>query len=139
LSETTPVHHAARRRGSGLAARGAHAAGDAGGWFSEQCIAEAFASYVDAFLIGLNEVGFVEGRNLAIEYRWARGRYAQLPSLAAELVEHKVAVIAASGEPAVVAAKAATSTIPIVFWIGGDPVRLGLVAGFNGREATSLA
>jgi putative ABC transport system substrate-binding protein len=92
---------------------------------------EAFVSYVDAFLIGLYELGFVEGRNLAIEYRWARGRYDQLPSLAAALLDGKVAVIAASGEPAVIAARAATLTVPIVFLIGGDPVRLGLVAGFN--------
>ena len=91
---------------------------------------EALAPYVDAFLLGLEEAGFVKGRNCAIADRWARGRYDQLPSLAAELVERKVAVIAASGEPAVMAAKAATSTTPIIFLIGGDPVRLGLVSGF---------
>jgi ABC-type uncharacterized transport system substrate-binding protein len=82
---------------------------------------EAFAPYLDAFLLGLNEAGFFEGRNFAIAYRSARGRYNQLPSPAAEPVERKVAVIAASGRTAVMAAKAATSTIPITFLIGEDP------------------
>jgi hypothetical protein len=70
---------------------------------------ELFAPYVNAFLSGLNEAGFVKERNCAIAYRWARGRYDELPSLAAELVNLKVAVIAASGRTAVIAAKAATS------------------------------
>jgi putative ABC transport system substrate-binding protein len=90
---------------------------------------ELFAPYVNAFLLGLNEAGFAKDRNCAIAYRWARGRYEELPSLAAELVNLKVAVIAASGRTAVMAAKAATSVIPIIFLIGGDPVRLGLVSG----------
>src|SRR5262249_43650043 len=92
---------------------------------------EAFAPYLDAFRLGLEQAGFVEGRNVAIMYRWARGRDDQLPALAAELVEHKVGVIAASGEPAVMAAKAATATTSIIFLIDGDPVRLGLVAGLH--------
>jgi putative tryptophan/tyrosine transport system substrate-binding protein len=92
---------------------------------------ELFAPYVDAFLLGLKEAGFVKDRNCAMAYRWARGRYEELPSLAAELVNLKVAVIAASGRAAVMAAKAATSVIPIIFLIGGDPVRLGLVSGFH--------
>jgi ABC-type uncharacterized transport system substrate-binding protein len=92
---------------------------------------ELFAPYVDAFLLGLNEAGFAKDRNCAVAYRWARGRYEELPSLAAELVNLKVAVIAASGRAAVMAAKAATSVIPIIFLIGGNPVRLGLVSGFH--------
>jgi len=92
---------------------------------------ELFSPYVNAFLLGLNEAGFGDGRNCAVAYRWSRGRYDELPSLAAELVNLRVAVIAASGRAAVMAAKAATSTIPIIFLIGGDPVRMGLVAGFH--------
>jgi putative ABC transport system substrate-binding protein len=92
---------------------------------------ELFSPYVNAFLLGLDEAGFGVGRNCAIAYRWARGRYDELPSLAGELVNLRVAVIAASGRSAVMAAKAATSTIPIIFLIGGDPVRMGLVAGFH--------
>jgi putative tryptophan/tyrosine transport system substrate-binding protein len=85
-----------------------------------------------AFRAGLNEQGFVEGRNVAVEYRFARGQYERLPAMAEELAGRPVAVIVAvGGEPSPVAAKAATSTIPIVFVMGSDPVKVGLVASYN--------
>jgi putative ABC transport system substrate-binding protein len=86
---------------------------------------------VAGFLQALSETGYVEGRNVTVEYRWAEDRYDRLPALAADLVQRKVAAIAAGGPPAAFAAKTTTTTIPVVFIVGSDPVTAGLVASIN--------
>ena len=92
---------------------------------------DLYAHVVRSYRQGLAEAGYVEGRDVAIDFRWAESQYEGLPALARELVDRRVNVIAAGGLPAAVAAKAATTTIPIVFSIGVDPVAFGLVASLN--------
>jgi putative ABC transport system substrate-binding protein len=93
-----------------------------------------------AFRRGLGEVGFAEGRNLIIEFRWAEGRFDRLPAMAGELVRRPVDLLLAQAPPAALAGKAATTTVPIVFVVGFDPVASGLVASLNqpGGNATGL-
>ncbi len=99
--------------------------------FINAASAHGYAPELAAFLRGLGEAGYVEGRNVAMEYRWADGQNDRLPALAADLVHRQVTVIAATTTVAALAAKAATTTIPIVFESGGDPVELGLVTSLN--------
>jgi putative tryptophan/tyrosine transport system substrate-binding protein len=107
--------------------------------YTDQTSSEA-APFVAAFHQGLREAGFIEGQNVAVEYRWAGRQYDRLPAFATEMVHRRVAVIIGNSPPAM-AAKTATSTIPIVFFSGTDPVKIGLVASFNrpGGNATGVS
>jgi putative ABC transport system substrate-binding protein len=124
-----------------VVARAQQATGPTIGFLSSTAL-EPVAHLMPAFHQGLGDTGFVEGRNLAIEYRWAEGKFDRLSELARDLVRRQMSLIVTiGGEPAALAAKAATSTIPIVFGIGGDPVKINLVASLNrpGGNATGIS
>jgi putative ABC transport system substrate-binding protein len=122
-----------------VAARAQQAAMPVIGFLSSASLS-AYAPFVSAFHRGLKEVGYAEGLNVAIEYRWAGGEYGRLPAMAAELVRSQVTAIVVTGTPATLVAKAATTTIPIVFVIGDDPATRGLVTSLNrpGGNATGV-
>jgi putative ABC transport system substrate-binding protein len=111
------------------------------GYLSVQSADDEYKNYTVPFLQGLKETGYVEGQNVAVEYRYAENQVDRLPALAADLVRRGVTVIVAAGTPAALAAKAATTTIPIVFSAGGNPVALGLVASLSrpGANLTGIA
>jgi putative ABC transport system substrate-binding protein len=111
------------------------------GYLASQSADDEYKNFIVPFLQGLKETGYVEGQNVAVEYRYAENQYDRLPVLAADLVSRRVAVIVATETPAALAVKAATTTVPIVFATGGDPVALGLVASLNrpGANLTGTA